>query len=200
LESGKFSETGSVQRLRFGTLPVDLLPFGGIETVAGTIVWPQDSGEMNMIGFREALARTDTVRLPGNTEVKVASLPTQALLKLLTWSELQLARAAKDALDFRTLAKTYCRVAGQERLAAEQELLAREDFDYEAAGAWLLGRDAGLMHREAPMFTASAGAVFTRPTGRANMQTLVASMGGHSMEENIRLAEWFRDGLQSGLK
>ena len=200
LATGQFVESGEEHRVRFGEMPVDLVPFGGIETVNGTIVWPRGGQQMNTVGFREALAHSVAVALPGNVSVQVAALPTQALLKILTWSELRLERRSKDAQDFRTLVKTYSAVVGEERIASEPEVLAREPFDFEYAGAWLLGRDAGLMHRDAPHFTTSVNSILTNTAGAAGMPTLVASMGGQSLQQNTGLAEWFRDGLQRGLR
>jgi predicted nucleotidyltransferase len=199
IRTGEFVATAAEQRLRFGNMPVDLVPFGGVETVAGTIVWPRDGDEMNALGFREALTSSVPILLPGNVDVRVASLPTQALLKLITWSELQIERGSKDAQDFRTLAKTYCQVIGPERML-EEEVLAREPFDYETAGAWLLGRDAGRMHRTAQPFTSAVLKVLTTGIGRANFATLVSSMGTHTLVNNTALAGSFRDGLERGLR
>lgn len=121
-------------------------------------------------------------------------------LKLITWSELQMQRGSKDAQDFRTLAKSCSQVVGQDRMADEPDALAKEPFDYELARAWLLGRDAGQMHRGAQKFTSAALTVLSDVTGRANFATMVSSMGAHTLENNTALAGWFPDGLSHGLK
>ena len=67
LKTGGFAEIPRVtHRLRFGDVVVDLVPFGAIERVDRTIAWPPDgSTVMSVIGFREALASTTSVILPG---------------------------------------------------------------------------------------------------------------------------------------
>ena len=41
-------------RYRVDGCPVDIIPFGGIESPGRTITWPDDH-EMNVLGFQEAL-------------------------------------------------------------------------------------------------------------------------------------------------
>lgn len=131
-------------KLRFrGSVEVDFVPFGGVERSDRTIAWPPDgSFVMRAFGFREVQAATITVALPDATEVQVATLPALTLLKLVAWSERRLTEPGKDAHDIALILRRYLDAGNAERLHTEaEELLLADDFDYEVAGAWLLGRD-----------------------------------------------------------
>lgn len=150
LGSGKFiTETQTLHKLRhtgIGKARLDLIPFAGIETDDRHISWPPN-GEpvMNVIGFREAHAAAVQVALPELQPVAVVALHALMLLKLSAWKDRRLQHPiGKDAHDIRLLLKTYLDAGNQERLYSEAaHLLDRDDFDYEVAGAWLLGYDAG---------------------------------------------------------
>jgi predicted nucleotidyltransferase len=67
---------------------VDLIPFGGIETSPGIIMWPPDMAiMMNVAGFGDALAAAVNVEVSPGMEIKVASLPGIAILKIFAWAD-----------------------------------------------------------------------------------------------------------------
>ena len=69
IDSGNFRTSGAaLQRLRHrSNLPLDLVPFGRIETVERTIVWPpRGDMVMDVFGFREALTTAHGIVLPEN--------------------------------------------------------------------------------------------------------------------------------------
>ena len=151
--SGAFLEVpGMVQRLRFkGTLDVDLLPFGGVEDSNRSITWPpQGDSVVNVFAFKEALADTVEVKLPAGELVNVPSLAGLGLLKLVAWADRRYRLPGKDAGDFALILRYYLPAGNEDRLYAEgAHLLAEEQFDYEVAGAWLLGHDmARLLARD----------------------------------------------------
>jgi predicted nucleotidyltransferase len=145
LASGQFSSPApALHKFRFRTaLEVDLIPFGGVERSDRTIEWPPDgSFVMVTFGFQEALRASVRVRLPGNVEISVPSLSALAMLKLLAWTARRYTEPAKDAPDFRLILRKYLDTGNQDRLYGEaMHLVMAEDFDYEVAGAWLLGTD-----------------------------------------------------------
>lgn len=145
LATEKFTDTlGSAHRLKFESgMVVDLVPFGAIERPDRTIAWPPDgSVEMSVFGFREALAATILVLLPGRVASLVVTLPALAMLKLAAWMERRYAQPGKDAYDLLMIMRNYLNAGNAERLYTDAaHLLERSDFDYETAGAWLLGHD-----------------------------------------------------------
>jgi len=155
--SGVFLEVpGIVQRVRFkGTLDVDLLPFGGVEDSNRSIIWPpQGDSVLNVFAFKEVLADAVEVKLPAGELVHVPSLAGLGLLKLVAWADRRLLAPGKDAGDFALILRHYLPAGNEERLYAEgAHLLAEEQFDYEVAGAWLLGHDmARLLARDGQMW------------------------------------------------
>lgn len=156
LASGEFAEVAvaATHRLRFrGVLPVDLVPFGSVESPERTIAWPpRGAVVMNVFGYREALVAASNVLLPGGTTAKAVSLPALVLLKLVCWQDRHYASPGKDAHDIALVLRHYLDAGNAERLFAEFADWTREDdFDYELAGARLLGVDMRPMLDESGM-------------------------------------------------
>ena len=144
--SGAFHASATVaHRLRHcvNGLPVDLVPFGGIETSSRAIAWPpRGDTVMNVFGFREALAVAHSIVLPGNVSSKVVSLPGLALLKLICWQERHYLFPRKDAHDLQLILRYYLSAPNEARLW--NEFIAwtlGDDFEYELAGPRMLGHD-----------------------------------------------------------
>lgn len=139
----------SAHKLLFkGRMEVDLVPFGGIERADRTIAWPPDGDlVMSVFGFREIANSVVTVLLPEGESALVVSLPALALLKIEAWRDRRLREPGKDAHDLRLLLTNYLNAGNAERLHTEfADLLDDEAFDYELAGAFVLGCDiAGLL-------------------------------------------------------
>lgn len=144
VKAGRFREVPGVQqRLRHvSDLPVDLVPFGGVETVSRQVDWPSGGLRMDVFGLREALASAWRVRLPEGVEVALVSLPALALLKLIAWQDRHYRAPKKDAEDLMLIVGDYLDLGNQERLWIEFPSWAEEDeFDTRRAGARMLGVD-----------------------------------------------------------
>lgn len=141
--TGYFKPDGRrAQRLEYaGDFPVDLVPFGGIESPAGTVAWPPDrSPVMTVLGFVEINAAAETIAIPGSAQViRAASLPGLSILKLFAWNDRS---ETKDAWDLAALLQNYNYAVGDARLFSEGTLLKSVNFDTIKAGAVLLGKDA----------------------------------------------------------
>ena len=125
-------------------LLIDLVPFGGLEEVSGQISWPPDfSIVMSTVGFREAYDHSIEVRITDDLIVRVASLAGLALMKIVAWDE---RRFERDAQDLGLLMRHYLAAGNEGRIYSEQgdcfDLL-NDEFDYNKAGARILGRDIG---------------------------------------------------------
>ena len=145
ISTGQFvDDPKAFYRLQFKSiLPVDLIPFGTIESPAGSITWPPDySMKMNVIGFEDAWKYTLIVRIQPTVTVRFASLPGLAILKLIAWSDWRYQVPQKDAADLALLLRKYAEAGNEDRLYQEySDLLRQEGSDLELASAWLLGRD-----------------------------------------------------------
>jgi predicted nucleotidyltransferase len=124
------------------SMPVDLIPFGGVTDDNCTIKWPPSRDTvMNVAGFEEALASSLSMKLEDDLSVRIASLPGLTLLKLIAWSDRR-RETNKDAADLYRLLSTYADAGNIDRLYdREMVLLEAVGFDLELAGAELLGRD-----------------------------------------------------------
>ncbi len=154
-----------------------------------------------MIGFREAYGAAVRIDLPESQWIDVAPLHALMLLKLAAWSDRRLVAHHKDAQDIRIFLKHYLDAGNQERLATEAaHLLEGHDFDYEQAGAWLLGHDAAklLGPRGDPTAEFFMSIVQREALARTE-STLLADMRSPSPAEDMRLVDAFRSGLEAGL-
>lgn len=146
--SGDFSESKSPQRMRYrNQLPVDLVPFGKVESKEGKIAWPpQGEVVMDVFGFKEALSSAQDALLPGNVRTKVVSLPALALLKIICWQERHRTSPRKDAHDLHLILRNYLDAGNTERLWEEFIGWTQDEaFEYELAGARMLGHDVRLL-------------------------------------------------------
>ncbi|AET93259.1 hypothetical protein BYI23_C011130 [Burkholderia sp. YI23] len=128
---------------------LDIVPFGGVQDAQGEIAWPPDgSVRMNVAGFRQALDGALDVRIAGHLVVPVASLPAQAMLKIIAWQDRH-ASDRKDAIDLLFLMARYAQAGNIDRLYADAfDLVERHGHDPDIAGAALLARDTAALADE----------------------------------------------------
>lgn len=134
-----------IHRLIYNSTPaviVDLIPFGGVESADRTISWPPEEDiVMRVTGFSDGLESAVPVRLDKNLVIPVVSLPVLLVLKLLAWVDRK--HEKRDAADIHTLLKEYGDAGNEDRLYGEElNVLEAEGYDFELAGARLIGHDA----------------------------------------------------------
>ena len=84
--------------------------------------------------------------MPGNVRTKLVSLSALALLKIICWQDRHYAFPRKDAHDLHLILKNYLRVGNEQRLWDEfRHWTDEEAFQYEFAGARMLGVDVGAL-------------------------------------------------------
>ena len=144
-----FVQTGTFQRdphvahrLIHGKIgKVDFVPFGRIRNPDGEVRWPPDFLTVfKTSGFQEAYDTAITVRLRAvpPLDFKVCSPAGLAILKVLAWSgRMDPLDKRKDAEDLGTIMYHYADIIGVDGVDAD---LMGDDFDYELAGARMLGR------------------------------------------------------------
>jgi len=161
IRTGKFKlSSNKIHQLFYqDTAPVDLVPFGGLEGPQGKITWPPDNAQvMSVAGFEDINAATESVMLGAEgLTVRVAPLPGLVLLKLFAWSD---RGETKDAQDVGALLHNYEYVLATERLYSDSALLKLAEYDMQAVGSTLMGRDL---------------AAILSPSARAALSKLVVS-------------------------
>jgi predicted nucleotidyltransferase len=146
-EPGFRSDSKIIHRVHFSPpsgdgFPVDLVPFGGVESTPRTVAWPPDMKVvMNVAGYAEALESAIRVRVDEQLVIPVASIPGLVITKLIAWLDRGHINA-KDAVDFRYLIENYADAGNLDRLYGEEAILfAACDYVIERAGPRLLGFD-----------------------------------------------------------
>ena len=144
IATGGFKASSTKHRVLFEDLIIDIVPFGANADEHKKISWPPEHEVMmSLLGFQEAYECSITIRLSSDPQldVKVATLPGLALMKLISWKE-QYPNRPKDAEDLLFLMKKYGDAGNADRLYGEkQTLMEEEGFDIELAGTRLLGQD-----------------------------------------------------------
>ena len=130
-------------RLHKDDYPLDIIPFGGVETSERTIAWPPDLATvMNVAGYEEAFDAAVTVQIEPGLAIRVVSLPGLAILKLFAWAD-RGSSDSRDAVDLALLLRTYADAGNDDRLYGDEiDLLESVEYKVHLAGARLLGRDA----------------------------------------------------------
>lgn len=196
--SRAFAERGGVaiHKLRHvGTgLPVDVVPFGGIERPDRTIAWPPEHAEVfDCFGLREALATSVMAILPGGTSVRVPSIPALATLKLTAWRDRKHTHPGRDAGDLFLYMRHYITCGNLERLASNHgDILEDPEFDYEPAAARLLGRDIRAMLEPEAVEILQG---ILRPETDIDGAQLLAGQSGLAVPQAMQIVQAFSVGL-----
>jgi predicted nucleotidyltransferase len=142
--TGQFMETKAMQMIQYqNRIPIDIIPFGPIKEQDNSISWPPGHEvKMNILGFDEAYGDAMPVRLKTNPvlDIGVVSPTSLVVLKLLAWKD-RAQTNTRDAIDLGFIIRNYLDVGNHERLQKDHHDMLDEAFDYELAGARLLGRD-----------------------------------------------------------
>jgi predicted nucleotidyltransferase len=120
--------------------PIDLVPFGGLESPRGSIAWPPGFDQvMTVRCFAEINSAAEEIEIHAGLTLRAASVPGLMLLKLFAWND---RRERKDAWNIASLLQSYEYVVDGARIFADEDLYKSVAYDAKKAGAALLGRDA----------------------------------------------------------
>jgi predicted nucleotidyltransferase len=137
------AKTAPHRLLTPGGLTIDLIPFGPIAGAVEEIAWPpQGDWILNVQGFEAALTHSVQVLIQKDPPliVRVASLPSLAVMKLISWNS-NPARG-KDAFDLYVIMHHYMDTPIIERLSGDAADLVLEPVaPLEEIGVQMLGRD-----------------------------------------------------------
>jgi len=176
-------------------MPLDIVPFGGIERQDRTFAWPPDEREVfDCFGVDEAFAASVEVTLPEETLVRVAPVTALAILKITAWRDRKYTHPGRDARDLFLFLRHYMDLGNLDRAAAEHpDLFAVADFDHVEAGATLLGRDMVALVGEGgcePLLS------ILRPETDEQGALLLAAQSGMEIGRARRLLEVLCAGLE----
>ncbi|MEN8194773.1 MAG: hypothetical protein ABFS12_18275 [Bacteroidota bacterium] len=143
LEDDKFTKDMLEYRIYYEeSVPVDLIPFGGIANKEGNIFFQSENTKMTILGFEEALKNAKNIIIADDqTKILVAHLENLFVMKLISWDE-KYPERRKDATDMFLILKYYLEGDNEDKLYNEySDILDEDNFDYELASARVLGRD-----------------------------------------------------------
>jgi predicted nucleotidyltransferase len=196
VDSGEFfPRPGPAHRLRHvSSLPVDIVPFGGVESADRKIAWPPDrSVVFDCFGMREASSASIWVKLPEEQVVRVASIPALVILKLTAWNNRKYVSPGKDATDLYLYLRNYLDCGNFDRMALDhQDLFNDPDFDHAIAGARLLGRDVA---KELDRVAIDRILTILLPEADTNGPMLLAGQTGKDLGRVCELLQAMCDGL-----
>lgn len=137
-----FSTTRFHNKLKFqNILEIDFIPFGEVEDANGKVALPPDSSFiMDISGFQDVFEASSVVELKDKLKIRIVSLPGLVILKIFAWNDRK-NESDKDAIDLRLIIETYLDAGNNERIFIEYPEIVTDDFDYNKAGTWLLGKD-----------------------------------------------------------
>lgn len=134
-------------------MPIDIVPFGGVEDPAMHIAWPpEDDWVMNMMGFTEAHSQAQHVIIQEEPflSVPIAMPAGIALLKLVAWTDRVVEKRKKDAQDFFYVLSHYESMPEINiRCYSDAEILEQYGGDIELVGAHYLGIDTAAIAKPA---------------------------------------------------
>ena len=198
ISSEMFEETRLTHRLIFKSeLLIDLVPFGPITGRDKKFSWPSEPGIiMNTIGFEEAYEHSIPIIIRSDPllKIQIASLAGLVVTKLFSWKDKYPDRV-RDAQDIILIVKEYTYAGNDMRMFNEApDLVEKEDFDYEYAGARLLGRDiATFISDETKKAVLN---ILENETGDQNRYPLIEQMRTRgSFKRSLKLLEELKAGL-----
>ena len=114
---------------------IDIIPFGEVAKEDKCIYWPpEEEFKMSVQGFDEALKDFMIVRVDGEFDIRVVSLPGLFLLKLNAWIERNL-ETSKDGEDLWYIIENYFDACQEHYIEINyhQEVYDMDDFDLSVA-------------------------------------------------------------------
>ncbi len=188
LDSG-FVGTTTTHRLIYADVtPLDLVPFGTIETEESTINWPSNDGmDLNVMGFEDAFNAAQKVVFPSGFHLDVASPAGLACLKILAWQDRK-PDNTKDALDLAYVIDHYFDL-NADMLGSDGDLLETDEFEHDMVSARLLGRNMSRIL--SPPARESIKQILKREVDSTNQkQQLVTHMTGRIDLDGTKFSRW----------
>ena len=149
-----FKKTDKLYRLASpNNTQTDIVPFGGLQENAQEIAFPPKGDfVMNVLGFDEALAHAEWVRVDDNPElvIQVATPEGITLMKLVAWTDREYEKRSKDALDLGYLLSTYENIPSvNDAIWADHDLMERYEWEPVVASAYWLGKQCRTLSSDA---------------------------------------------------
>ena len=140
----ELNSSGTGIRFQIAELPVDLMPFGSVESPTGTVTPPSRKVPLSVFGFREVAASATRLEFSGGGEILIPSIAGFTALKMKAWLDRHPSGEYKDGGDLALACAWMRNVDGVNQRMMEEidpTVFAEMDYDDRPATARLLGRD-----------------------------------------------------------
>ena len=127
-------------------MPVDIVPFGGVETPSGTVSWPPNGDVvMDVRGYEAAYYHAIQVEVRQGLVIPLPTAQGIAVMKILAWKDRGSATQGRDAIDFVEILERAEDIIGLDALYDEHmQLVEAMGGDLRLAAAGALGGMARL--------------------------------------------------------
>ena len=127
-------------------MPVDLVPFGGVEAPVGSLAWPPDEDFfMDVRGFGVAFDHVIQIEVKPGLQILLPSPACMTIMKTLAWKDRGKATQGRDAIDLVELLLRAEDIIGLEALYEHHlEIVEAKGGDPQLAAAHVLGAEAGM--------------------------------------------------------
>lgn len=182
-------------------IALDVISFGAIAHPDGEIIWPpRYEVRLDVKGFNVLVKSSVAVQIDEDLVLQVASIPSQALLKIISWIDRRL-QTSQDAEDFAELLSTYGEIEEARLFTDHADMFDDPDFDIQRASARMLGREsAGLAaHLGQPEVFNRLNA-FVHEQGVLDQEHRFTREMGHAvrLEKALQLMHGFVTGWREG--
>ena len=125
-------------------MPVDLVPFGGVEAPKGVLAWPPDRAVvMDVRGFGVAFNHVIQIEINPGLEILLPSPASMTIMKTLAWKDRGKATRGRDAIDLVELLLRAEDIIGLEALYDDHlRIVEAAGGDPQLAAAHVLGAEA----------------------------------------------------------
>lgn len=139
ISSGFPSLGDSGHRFEISHIPVDIIPFGPIESPVGSSSHPPHGDPMNVHGFADAYANAWTLPVNAETGIRIPTIGGYAALKAHAWLDRGEARVSfKDGPDL-GLTVRWLATDTADLFDNHEQVIIQYQFKTEAAAAHLVG-------------------------------------------------------------
>lgn len=180
-------------------IPIDIVPFGAIESDNANIRWPPDNAIiMSMRGFQEAIENAQQVIIQKNPDVICLVVTPEGfmMLKLISWADRSREKRDKDANDIQYLLTNYSELEYvKTEIYAENNKAELEHYNYDQTytACSLLGKNCREITYNA---TAKEILKLHNIDNEKNLERIVQEMSHGLANKNLNCLEAFMTGFQ----
>ncbi len=187
-----FSKTKMKQRLLFGKMPLDIIPFGDIEE-NGSIYWtPERTIKMSVKGFREVFDSGIHLRFD-DIVFRILSLQGLFITKLIAWNERKIVKKT-DAEDIDTIIFNYNEFYPNDLYENYSHLIKSADYDYRLAGVTIFGSRLNSFLRNYPDLHSEIISILSGEISESS-ELVLAMNNIASYDMNLKALKILRDEL-----